>query len=139
MKLHAVAGAGVFISSLTYIYNIEDTANPYNGTWTPDSKAVFGAKAGVGIEYPLAGRFALTVDVAGRYAAVKGFTGSWEGIYRGVPKSGTGATLYFYDYDGYPIIGIYEAPPVSAHITNVKEAVFSLSGVSLVIGVRINL
>jgi len=139
MKLHAVVGAGVFISSLNYDYNIEDTAYPYNGTWSPASKAVFGAKAGIGIEYPLGSRFALTVDVAGRYAEVKGFTGDWQGIYKGVPKSGTGATLYFYDYDGYPMFGIYDAPPVSAHITNVREATFSLSGVALVIGVRISL
>ena len=139
IKLHAMVGAGAFISSLTYKYDIEDTAYPYNGTWSPDSKTVFGAKAGVGIEYPLAGRFVLTVDVAGRYAAVKGFTGSWQGIYKGVPKSGTGATLYFYDYDGYPMIGIYDAPPAGAHFTNVKEATFSLSGVSLLFGIKINL
>jgi hypothetical protein len=139
MKLHATVGAGAFISSLNYIYNIEDSANPYNGTWTPDSQTVFGAKAGVGIEYPLAGKLVLTFDVTGRYAQVKGFTGAYEGIYHGVPASGSG-TMYIYDYDGtYPIFGIYSSVPSGAHLQNVREATFSLSGVSLLVGVKINL
>jgi hypothetical protein len=139
MKLHATVGAGVFISSLNYIYNIEDSANPYNGTWTPDSQTVFGAKAGVGIEYPLAGKLVLTFDVTGRYAQVKGFTGAYAGIYHGVPASGSG-TLYIYDYDGtYPIFGIYSSVPSGAHLQNVREATFSLSGISLLVGVKINL
>ncbi len=139
LKLHAMVGAGAFISSLNYIYDIQSTVNPYGGTWTPDSKIVFGAKAGIGFEYPLAGIFVLTFDVTGRYAQIKGFTGPWEGIYSGVAKSGT-ATLYLYDYDGtYPLFGLYEAEPGGIHIQNVKEATFSLSGVSLLVGVKINL
>lgn len=139
MKLHAMAGAGAFISSLNYVYNIEDTANPYNGTWTPDSQTVFGAKAGVGIEYPLAGKLFLTFDVTGRYAQVKGFTGPYEGIYHGTAASGTG-TMYIYDYDGtYPVFGIYSSAPSGAHLQNVREATFSLSGMSLLVGVKINL
>lgn len=139
MKLHAMVGAGAFISSLNYVYNIEDSPNSYNGTWMPDSQTVFGAKAGIGIEYPLAKKFFLTVDVTGRYAQVKGFTGAWEGIYHGVAQSGSG-TLYAYDYDGtYTVFGIYTAAPSGAHVQNVREATFSLSGVSLLVGVKINL
>ena len=139
MKLHAMAGVGAFISSLNYVYAIEDTANPYNGTWTPDTKIVFGAKAGLGMEYPLAGKFVLTVDVNGRYASVKGFTGAYEGIYHGVPASGSG-TMYIYDYDGtYPVFGIYASEPSGTHLQNVREAAFSLSGISLLVGIKINL
>jgi hypothetical protein len=139
MKLHAMVGAGAFISSLDYIYNIEDSANSYNGTWTPDSQTAFGAKAGVGIEYPLAGKLVLTFDVTGRYAQVKGFTGAYAGIYHGTAASGSG-TMYIYDYDGtYPIFGIYSSVPSGAHLQNVREATFSLSGISLLVGVKINL
>lgn len=139
MKLHAMAGAGAFISSLDYVYDIQDSANPYNGTWTPDSQTVFGAKAGIGVEYPLAKKLVLTVDLTGRYAQVKGFSGAYEGIYHGVPASGSG-TIYIYDYDGvYPIFGIYTSEPSGAHLQNVREATFSLSGVSLLVGVKINL
>jgi hypothetical protein len=139
MKLHAMAGVGAFISSLDYKYSIFSTTNPYSGTWTPDTKTVFGAKAGIGIELPLNKKFVLTFDLTGRYASIKGFTGAWQGIYSGIPKSGTG-TLYSYDYDGkYLFFGIYETAPVGAHIQNVREATFSLSGMSLLIGVKINL
>jgi hypothetical protein len=139
MKLHATVGAGAFISSLDYIYNIQDSANPYNGTWTPDSQTVFGAKAGIGVEYPLAGKLFLTFDVTGRYAQVKGFTGAYAGIYHGAAASGTG-TMYIYDYDGtYPVFGIYSSAPSGSHLQNVREATFSLSGVSLLVGVKINL
>jgi hypothetical protein len=142
MKLHAMAGVGAFISSLNYVYNIDDSVNPYYGTWTPDTKTVFGAKVGIGVEYPLAGKIFLTFDMTGRYASVTGFTGAWEGIYNGVPKSGSG-TLFSYDYvdstGSWPVFGIYESAPSGAHIQNVKEATFSLSGVSLLFGIKINL
>jgi len=139
LKLHAVAGAGACLSNLNYKYDIEDSAYPYNGTWKPKTKIVFGAKAGVGIELALSGNIALTFDVIGRYAEVKGFTGAYSGDYNGVPKSGT-VTLFYYDYDGtYPLVGLYETAPSGSHIQNVREAKFSLSGVSALIGVKINL
>jgi hypothetical protein len=140
MKLHAMAGAGAFICNLDYMYNMDNTTSPYNGTWTPDTKTVFGAKAGIGIEYPLAGKFSLTFDMTGRYASIKGFTGAWHGIYNGVAKSGTG-TLYSYNYvdsnGSWPMFGIYETVPSGAHMQNIREATFSLSGVSLLVGVKI--
>jgi len=139
MKLHAVAGGGAFISRLNYGYAIEDTAYPYNGTWKPNNKTVFGAKAGIGIEYGLSANIALIFDIIGRYAEVKGFRGAYSGDYNGVQKSGT-VTLFYYDYDGtYPLVGLYETAPSGPHIQNVREAKFSLSGVAALIGVRVNL
>ena len=139
LKLHAVAGAGAFLSNMNYKYDIQDSANPYNGTWKPKMKIVFGAKAGIGLEFMLSGNIALTFDVIGRYAEVKGFKGAYSGDYNGVQKSGT-VTLYYYDYDGtYPLVGLYETAPSGIHIQNVREAKFSLSGVSALIGVRVNL
>jgi hypothetical protein len=139
IKFHAVAGAGACLSNLNYKYDIQDTSNPYNGTWKPDQKIVFGAKAGVGLELALAGNFALTFDVVGRYAEITGFKGAWSGIYNGVARNGTG-TLYYYKYDGtYPLIGIWETAPSGAHIQNLREGKFSLSGISALVGLRIYL
>jgi opacity protein-like surface antigen len=139
LKLHAVAGAGAFLSRLEYGYAIEDINYPYSGTWKPASKTVFGGQIGIGLEYALSASLALTFDVIGRYAEIPGFTGPWSGIYDGVEKSGT-ATLYYYDYDGtYPMIGLYETPPSGVHLQNVRDAKFSLSGVSALIGIRIGL
>jgi opacity protein-like surface antigen len=141
IKLHAMAGAGVFLASYEMIYTIEDTANPYSGTWSPDSQAVFGAKAGIGIEYPLTKKLALTFDVTGRYAQVKGFTGPYEGIRHGAPYSGIG-TQYFYYYDSegkYPLLGVYDSEPSGEHFQDLRLARYSLSGVSLLVGVKISL
>jgi hypothetical protein len=139
IKFHAVAGAGACLSNLNYKYDIQATVNPYSGTWKPDQKIVFGAKAGVGLELALSGNFALTFDFSGRYAEITGFTGAWSGIYSGVQKSGTG-TLYYYKYDGtYPLVGIYETAPSGAHYQNLREAKFSLSGISALVGLRIYL
>ena len=139
MKLHAAAGGGALISRLNYVYAIEDTAYPYNGTWKPKNKTVFGAKAGIGIEYGLAANIALTFDIIARYAEIKSFTGPWSGIYNGVEKSGT-CTAFYYDFLGtYPIVTLHEIAPSGAAYQNVREAKFSLSGVSALIGVRVNL
>jgi len=139
-KLRTMAGAGVYISHLDYLYDIQSTVNPYNGEWMPEGKTAIGAKAGVGIEYTLSKRLSLTVEVTGRYAEITGFKGPWKGIYNGVEKSGTDSVLYIYDYDGqYPMIGIYGEPPAGPHHQNVKEATFSLTGVAAVAGIRINL
>jgi hypothetical protein len=139
LKLHAVAGAGACLSSLNYKYDIQDSFSPYNGTWKPETKIVFGAKAGVGIELALSGNIALTFDVIGRYAEVKGFRGAYSGDYNGVQKSGT-VTLFYYDFLGtYPLVGLWETPPSGAAYQNVREAKFSLSGVLALIGLRVNL
>jgi hypothetical protein len=139
LKLHATAGAGAFLSHLNYKYDIEDTVYPYNGTWKPDMKTVFGAKAGVGLEYGLSDNIALTFDVTARYAEFKGFTGAWSGSYNGVENSGTG-TLYYYESGGvYPLVGIYESLSSGGNYQNVREAKFSLSGVSALVGIRVKL
>jgi len=139
LKLHAVTGAGAFLSSLNYNYDIQDSANPYNGTWKPKMKIVFGAKAGVGLEFALTANIALTFDILGRFAEVQGFTGDYSGIYNGVAKSGT-CTAFYYDFLGtYPIVTLHEIAPSGAAFQNVREAKFSLSGVSALIGVRVNL
>ncbi len=139
IDLHLSAGGGAFFSSLNYTYDIEDSVHPYSGTWTPDSKTVLGARAGIGLEFELSKKFALTFDISGQFAEIAGFSGSWEGIYSGIRKSGTGI-LYRYDYDGqYPMIGIYDIPPVGTHFQNVQKAKFSLSGISSQIGIKIPL
>ena len=141
IKLQAMAGAGAFLASYEMIYNIEDTAYPYSGTWSPDGQTVFGAKAGIGIEYPLSKKLALTVDVAGRYATIEGLSGPYEGIRNGSPYSGVG-TQYFYYYDSegkYPLLGVYDSEPSGVHVNNLRLARYSLSGVSLLVGVKINL
>jgi hypothetical protein len=139
LKLQAMAGAGAFFASYEMIYNIEDTSYPYSGTWSPDSQAVFGAKAGIGIEYPLAKKLALTFDVTGRYATVEGLSGPYEGIRKGTPYSGIG-TQYFYYYDAegkYPQLGVYDSEPSGSSVNNLRLARYSLSGVSLLVGVKI--
>ena len=129
LKLHATVGAGAFLSRLNYIYAIEDSAYPYNGTWKPDMKTVPGAKAGVGLEYGLSDNIALTFDVAARYAEITGFTGAWSGTYNGVEASGAG-TMYYYELGGaYPMIGIYESLSSGGNYQNAREGKFSLSGV----------
>jgi len=111
MKLHAVAGAGVFIANLNYKYAIEDIYTPYNGTWKPDMKVAFGAKAGAGLEYMLSANVALTCDVLGRLAEVQGFRGAYSGIFDGAPYSGT-SNAYYYELSGtYPMIGLWDTPP----------------------------
>jgi hypothetical protein len=139
IKLNVMAGAGAFVSRLNYGYAIVDTHNPYSGTWKPETKAVFGAKAGVGLEYGLSSHFALTFDIGGRFAEVTGFKGPWSGTYNGAARSGTG-TLYYYEYDGtYPLVGIYETLAAGGHYQSVREAKFSLSGLSALIGIRIKI
>jgi hypothetical protein len=141
IKLQAMAGAGAFFASYEMIYNIEDTTYPYSGTWSPAAKTVFGAKAGIGIEYPLSKKFALTFDVNGRYATIKGLSGPYEGIRKGNPYSGIG-TQYFYYYDSegkLPLLGVYDSEPSGEHFQNLRLAKYSLSGVSLLVGVKINL
>jgi hypothetical protein len=139
MKLNIVAGAGAFLSHLKYGYDIVSTSYPYSGTWKPETKTVFGAKAGVGLEYRLSNRIALTFDIGGRFAEVTGFKGPWSGTYVGVARSGTG-TIYYYELDGkYPLVGIYETLSSAGHYQNVREAKFSLSGVSALIGVRVKI
>lgn len=141
IKLQAMAGAGVFLANYEMNYIIEDTAYPYSGTWSPDSQAVFGAKAGIGIEYPISKKLALTFDVNGRFATVEGFSGPYEGIRKGLPYSGIG-TQYFYYYDAegkYPLLGVFDSEPSGDHYNNLRLARYSLSGVSLLVGVKINL
>jgi hypothetical protein len=139
MMLDIVAGAGVFLSHLNYEYAIESTNYPYSGTWKPESKIAFGAKAGVGLEYSLSNNIALAVDIGARFAEITGFTGPWSGTYAGTDKSGTG-TLYYYNYDGkYPLVGIYETLSSGGHYQEVREAKFSLSGLSALIGIRVKL
>jgi len=139
LKLHATVGAGAFLSHLNYKYEIEDTAFPYDGTWKPDMKAVFGAKTGIGLEYGLSDNIALTFDVTARYAEIKGFTGPWSGIYKGVENSGTG-TMYYYDLAGtYPMVAIFKSLSSGGNYQNVREAKFSLSGVSTLVGIRVKL
>jgi hypothetical protein len=104
-------------------------------------RGVEDAQVGAHTILPIAGYSDASAVFAatGRYAQVKGFTGAWEGIYHGVAQSGSG-TLYIYDYDGiYPVFGIYASEPSGVHLQNVREATFSLSGISLLVGVRIDL
>ena len=137
MKLNVMAGAGAFISNLNYEYAIESISYPYSGTWKPETKIVFGAKAGVGLECGLSDNIALTFDIGARFAEIKGFKGPWSGTYVGMERSGTG-TLYYYEYDGqYPLVGIYEILSSEGHYQNVREGKFSLSGLSALIGIRV--
>jgi hypothetical protein len=139
IRLNVMAGAGAFISRLTYGYDIVSTSYPYSGTWKPEAKTVFGAKAGVGLEYSLSNRIALTFDIGGRFAEVQGLAGPWSGTYSGVQKNGTG-TLYYYEYDGqYPMIGIWETLSSAGHYQNAREAKISLSGLSALVGVRVKI
>ena len=139
LKLQAMVGAGAYFFSLNYKYDIEDISSPYGGTWKPKSKMVFGAKAGVGLELDLTANIALTFDVVGRLAEVEDLTGDWSGIYYGAPRSGTG-TMFYSEIDGtYPVLGIFETLTAAGHYQNVRKAKFSLSGVSALVGFKINL
>ena len=140
LRLHASAGAGVFLTHIVYGYAFEDTATPYHGTWTAKDKIVFGAKAGIGVEYGIASNLVLTFDIIGRLAQGQGYTGEYSGEFDGSPYSGA-ATAYYFDRDGqYPNIVFYSSPPVeNATHQNVRDAKFSFSGLAALFGVKITL
>jgi hypothetical protein len=139
LRLHATAGAGACLANLNFKYDIQDIYTPYGGAWKPDMKIAFAARAGVGLEFMISPRIALTFDILGRLAEVQGFVGEYSGLMDGVPYGGT-CRAYCYDLLGsYPVIVLYENPPSGPSYPNVHEVKFSYSGLSALFGVRINL
>jgi opacity protein-like surface antigen len=141
LNLHLAAGAGPFITKVTYDYRETFSASSqYSGTYKPKGSTVFGAQAGAGLEMGLTKNVFLTLDVKGRYAQINKLTGSWSGTYYGSPRSGDNATLYVYEYDGkHTLIGIWDKEPSGVHVQNVREASISMSGVVGLVGLRIAL
>lgn len=107
----------------------------------------FGFQAGVGIEYPLSTRIGLILQLTGRAATIKAFKGSWteeggDGTYN-FNETSSNQKAWYYDWETnattYGQIVYQETQPASPTFRNVREARLNLSGIGVVLGIKIRI
>ncbi len=106
--------------------------------------ADFGVNGGFGFEYSISKNMYLTLECLGTYARINGFKGhySWDGP-EGRYYEDEGIFYYWEELSGstgYTIARIYLGKPEPAwYRRNIREFVLDLSGVSLILGLRVRL
>lgn len=105
-----------------------------------------GGHISVTMEYELSKRFALLVELRGRYARIGGLKGDWTNTVNDSPWQPREATLYTYEMQSVTLGTWYSftwpafnPPKEAADLKNVREAVMDLSGFALRAGIRVRL
>lgn len=140
-RLYFKTGVEYYFAKCAYYYRYEQ--EEFWQEWEGEAKAQdLGFIGGLGFELRLASPLSFVVEAIGRYAHIKGFTGTDN--YK--DSEGSDATeegkLYSYQklriigVKGYPHLRIHEKKP-SAYVSDVEEARVNFSGISLKFGLKI--
>jgi len=134
------SGVEILIAKTTYFYHfeLEDFYQEWNGE--ADAQGI-GYLGSLGLVIAPKSRVNFFMEVTGRYAKISGFKGKNIFTDSTEYQDTEEGKLYFYkitsDGISYPRLFIWEREPSEAGVTDVKEAVIDLSGISLRAGFRI--
>ncbi len=138
------AGIGYYFTRINKYYNSQKI-NAWDYYWEENMRSSdFGVNGGFGFEYSLSKNIYLSLECLGTYAKINKFKGNYSGI---------GPEGYYYEDEG--IFYSWEEllqnwGYINPHITlgkpesawyrrNIREFVLDLSGVSLILGLRVRL
>ncbi len=149
LKLDLFGGVGYYPSRMkvesgyetTFLGLTSDLAFTSNGL-----KGQFGFQAGLGLEVPIGRRFAVVLDIAGRYVSLRDIKGDYtlNGSLLGVSISKSGTDYYYYIYDHYYGGATYElltwasdaSKPSGGIDSGARHAHFDLTGVTARVGIK---
>jgi hypothetical protein len=138
------AGIGYYFSRINEHYNSQKISVwDYSGEKKMHSSD-FGVNGGFGFEYSISKNIYLTLECLGTYAKINKFRGKCSGNdQEGYYHEDKGIFYYWEElseYSGYTAPHIYLGKPEPAwHRRNIREFVLDLSGVSLMLGLRVRL
>ena len=138
------AGAGYYFAWINKNFS-HHRSDLYEVFWVEKMHSSdFGVNGGFGFEYSLSKNIYFNLECLGTYARINGFKGhySWDGP-EGHYYEDKGIFYYWeelYGSTGYTVARIYLGKPESVwYRRNIREFVLDLSGVSLILGLRVRL
>jgi len=133
--------AEYIFANMQYFYRYSDGAfwQQWSGTASCSGP---GALAAVGLLIDLSPAFALTVELSGRLARLRGFEGKNTYTDSDGSLAEEEGTLYLYDgqFTGsstFPLLFIRSKVPTEAGVFNPEKAALNLTGITLKAGIRI--
>ena len=138
------AGIGYYFSRINEHYSSQKiNVWDYSGEKNMHSSD-FGVNGGFGFEYSMSKNIYLTLECLGTYAKINKFRGNCSGYgLEGYYYEDEGIFYYWEEIEqlsGYISLHIYLIKPEPAwYIRNIREFVLDLSGVSLILGLRVRL
>ena len=139
--IYVKAAAEFVFAQCRYFYRFQEGESWQQ--WEGEAKSNgLGAVGGLGVIFRLNSFLGLYVEAGGRYTRLKGFEGTNQ--YTDSDGGDTSETGNLYIYQGqitgsktYPLLFIRDKVPSEAGVSDPKEAVLDLTGVTLKAGVRI--
>ncbi len=140
-RFYFKAGVEYYFAKCAYFYRHE--REEFWEEWKGEAKARdFGFTGGFGFEWRLASPLSFIFEFIGRYARIKGFTGTDNYRDSEELESTEEGKLYFYNKlriigeKGYPHLRIHGKKP-TAYVSDVMEAEVNFSGISLKFGLKL--
>jgi hypothetical protein len=143
LSLSLNAGVGYYLARISNNYRYES----YDNSWTEWEKEMdssnFGVFGGFGIEYEMTGFLSLVFEVCGQYAKISSFQGTRK--YKNSSGYQYEQEGMFYIWEelqqlGIGTVVIFPYKPESAlYRRNIREFTLDLSGLSLMIGIKIRI
>jgi len=150
LRLDLSGGVGYYLARLNYEASQTLRLLGYSGKDSysfKGSKGGFGLQGGAGLEWSFSPRFALLLQVTGRYASISGFSGDWTEVGSGdfwdFEESGTGQRMWYYEWTpgtkSYSQLTFQDEIPSGEGIKNARAAKLDLLGFSIQLGFKIGL
>jgi hypothetical protein len=150
LRLDLSGGFGYYFARLNYEASQNLSLLGFNGkdVYTFEgSKGGFGLQGGAGLEMSLSPRFALILQVLGRFASISGFRGDWTEVGSGdfwdFEESGTGQDIWYYEWmpgtKSYSQWTFQDEIPSGEGIKNARAAKLEILGFSVLLSIKIGL
>ncbi|MFW6129200.1 MAG: hypothetical protein ACOC6P_03015 [Candidatus Aminicenantaceae bacterium] len=142
------AGTGYYIGKVEWSYHYKNLGNPsvaYKESWNAGSNAM-GFHGGIALQWNINSQWAFFIGFKGRYVKLTELTGeySWEYVTSDYSDSGEANdyTFWFGDYrygsEFYSQMLLNDTKPSGSLWKNVRKGEVSLSGFSLIVGIKID-
>jgi hypothetical protein len=148
VNFHAFVGPALYFSKVIYERRLNFPAELVNvlDSFKPEGTTALGFQGGLGLEIKLSDRVFLLAEACGRMLRISGLTGqeTGSGTVGGLPLNAVRTSTLWY-YESYGLAGtdinlsMETDRPSPLFARNVREAAFSLGGITFQAGLRIRL